>query len=155
MAKSKKSGGGGGGTKNRKNSSNQARIDRKRLRDGRRFGTECQMSSVFHEVAIGTRLHNRKGKSEPVEETQYERFHLIAPIGYKMEHLRTLLGKAVNSVVKNDRKSAKMEFVLERWPQVNTVMGEINAQLPKTQRVRFGYTTKEEENTLFVIEKTT
>jgi len=130
----------------------ERRSRRSEVRHSIRFGTICKCRAEFHEVQTGTR--KRKGKSkdaEPVEEPIYERFWSQSPCGYRMDYLRPLMQDAVRRV--QSGKSKKVELNLLRYPQVNTVMGEILAHMPKAQRVRFGYTTEEEENTLFVIER--
>lgn len=106
--------------------------------------------NTHYEVQVDTKKRKKKG-GEEVEEPVFERFWLQTPIGYCVRALRNKLRNLVKPIVRGERK--KVEIVLERWPQVNTVMGEINAGLPKDKRLRFGYTTNEEENTLFVIER--
>jgi hypothetical protein len=128
----------------------ERRARRSEVRHSIRFGNICKCRAEFHEVQTGTR--KRKGKDKDAEpEPVYERFWSQTPFGYRMDYLRPLMKDAVRRVTSGETK--KVELNLLRYPQVHTVMGELVAQMPKAQRVRFGYTTKEEENTLFVIEK--
>jgi hypothetical protein len=141
-------------SKTRKNRSNIARVERKIARQGSRLNN-CQLRMVSYERSVGTKKRKKGKKAGPVVEDEliYERFSLRTPVGYVIEPLRRKLRGVVSALLKHPNKNAKVEISLERFPQVGTVMGEINAGLPKAQRVTFGYTTKEEENTLFVIER--
>ena len=143
-------------TKTRKNRSNIARVERAIARKGSRFN-DRQLRLVSYERSVGIKKPKQgKGKkSGPVVEDElvYERFSLSTPVGYVIGPLRLKLRGLVRALLRHPNSRAKIEFSLERFPQVGTVMGEINANIPKAQRVTFGWTTKEEENTLFVIER--
>jgi len=127
---------------------------RNEIRHGSRVGC-CRVRSSFFEIQVGTKKQKKqkknKGKSVAIEEPSYERFYLQAPHGYLMEPLRKEMTEAFNRVVLGTVN--KVELVLDRFPQVNTVMGELIASVPKTKRPSFGYTNKDESNTLFVIER--
>jgi len=132
----------------------QRRLRHSEVHHSVRFGGLCKCRAEHIQVAVGAKLHkSKKQGGEPIEEIIYERFWGQTPVGYLIDPLRAKMLKAAKAVIDNPRASAKAELVLERFPQVWTVAGEINARLPKEQRLHFGYTSDEEENTLFVIEK--
>ncbi len=102
-------------------------------------------------VQTGTKQRKLKGHDEPIEEPVMETFECVTPVGYDVDALRMKLAKECAPIIRGDR--SRRELSLERFPQVGTVMGEINAQIPKAKRLKFGYTTDEDKNTLFVIER--
>lgn len=102
-------------------------------------------------VLVGTKQLKKRGKKTGEEIPEYERFNLLTPIGYEINFLRRKVRNAVRPLVMGRRNS--VELVLQRWPQVATVVGEVISQLPKGVKLTFGWTTNEEGNTLFVIER--
>ena len=110
---------------------------------------KCRNQEITRQT--GTKQRKLKGHDEPIEEPVMTTFWNITPMGYDIDGLREKLKTACAPIIAGERK--RVELSLERFPQVGTVMGEILAQMPKKKRLRFGYTTKEEENTLFVIER--
>ena len=116
----------------------------------RQFGTICKCKSVRRVVEVGQRHTSKKQQEEGMPGTPiYEKFWSVSPIGYRMKHIRNILKEAVEGVIQKKRK--RVELNLQRYPQVNTAMGEILNGIPKDKRPSFGYTTDKEDNTLFVI----
>ncbi len=72
-----------------------------------------------------------------------------APVAYDMDYLRYSLRILIEDVIAGRQKS--WEFPLERFPQVNTVMGEMKALFGET--FTWGWTSKEEHNIMFRIER--
>ena len=72
-----------------------------------------------------------------------------APVAYDMVYLRSLLRGCIDDVVVGRKKS--WEFPLIRFPQVNTVMGEMKAIFGNTFTA--GWTSDEENNIMFKIER--
>jgi len=126
---------------------------RREVRHGGRWGL-CHTTARFNEVPVGTKLRKqKKGKKKDGDKSDteiiMERFFSQSPCGYIIGPLRKKMRAAFLKVVNGDKK--KVELVLERFPQVNTVMGELQATLPKKDRLSFGWTTNDEANTLFHI----
>lgn len=72
-----------------------------------------------------------------------------SPVAYDMDYLRSLLRGCIDDVVTRRQKS--WEFPLVRFPQVNTVMGEMKAIFGDT--FTWGWTSNEENNIMFKIER--
>jgi hypothetical protein len=108
---------------------------------------EVLCEETFYQAAVATKIREKKGR-EPVEEITYEKFKLFSPSSYVISLLRKRVKKEVSRILSGERN--KVSLSLERWPQVATVMGEIKSSTKKN--LSFGYTSKDEENTLFVIE---
>jgi len=111
-----------------------------------RFGN-VKLARRKYDVKVGEKTKKKKGKKEKVEVR--ERFSLFAPIGYDIRALRTRINEAFNLILNG---ANKVELILDRFPQVHTVVGELKSRFP---RVKFTakWTTDEEQNTLFVIER--
>ena len=112
------------------------------------FG-DVKLSLTNYSVVVGTRMKRIRGTKKYEEVAIIERFTLPTPSGYDVTRLRSKLTAAVQRI-KNGAK--KVELSLYRWDQVNTVMGEMKAKFPGL-KFSFGWTTQEEENTLFVIKR--
>lgn len=90
-------------------------------------------------------VKRRKDGSEVIEK---ENFRMISPVGYKMSWLKRYIRSKIMSLLSSDKK--EVEFELHRYPQVDTVIGQIKAEFP-TKKFSSGWTNKEEDNTLYSI----
>ena len=108
-----------------------------------------KVKRTHYEVQSGVKKRKDKKTGKTIETPQFERFNLMTPVGYDMADLKAKLKPLVRAIVNGERK--EVEVVLERFPQVGTVMGQLRAEFGKT--FTFGYTTKEEGNTLFRISR--
>ncbi|MCI0559515.1 MAG: hypothetical protein MN733_13555 [Nitrososphaera sp.] len=75
----------------------------------------------------------------------YEEFTTLTPFAYTMEYVRRVLRDAVMRV---SGSSDKVELNLERWPQVNTALGELYALDRNFRWIR----SSDSDNTLLVIQ---
>lgn len=100
-----------------------------------------------YEVKVGERTRKPKG-GEPIQEDVYERFTLPTPFGYDINQLRDHMRREFAPVLNGQRK--RVEISLNRFPQVDTVAGEIKASTKL--KLNMGFSSKDEENTMFVVE---
>jgi hypothetical protein len=102
-------------------------------------------------VQVGTKKKRKKG-GEEIEIPVYEEWWNHTTSGYKTNALRKIMRMAARRVAFGSRKTMKegVELVLQRFPQVNTVMGELKHAFKGVKLVG-AYTTKEEGNLLYVI----
>lgn len=137
---------------NTKTTRRKGDLSRRKCRVDCLFCGFVRMEPVFHEILVETKLKDVKkdGKKtgEKKEVQVFERFTTATPVGYDMPELRFRVRELAREVALGRRRRA--ELVLERFPQVNTVRGEVMSMFPG---VNAGFSTKEEGNTLFVIEK--
>jgi hypothetical protein len=101
-----------------------------------------------YSTKVGEKKHKHKG-GEEITEDIYEDYTLPSPAGYAINLLRSYLRHQLKPVLAGERK--KIEITLERFPQVETVAGEIKASTSMKFK-QFGYSSKDEQNTLFVVE---
>lgn len=100
-----------------------------------------------YEVKVGERTRKPKN-GEPITEDVHERFALPSPFSYDIRRLRTHMRDAAAPILNGQRK--RVEISLERWPQVDTVAGEIKAN--SKRKLNIGFSSNDEEDTMFVIE---
>lgn len=112
------------------------------------FG-EVKLKRTRFEIPAETKQRKNKKTGEVTEVTVYERFNYPAPYAYDIRQLRKKLKKAFQSIANGAKK---VELVLYRYPQVHTVVGEMRAMFPKL-KLTAGWTTDDELNTLFVVER--
>lgn len=128
----------------------RAPIRARDIQHGWTFGGNVVMKYRKFEIAAGNKkVKGRDGKHFVVE--QNIELEGDSPVGYDIDYLRLRLNRLSRPVVTGAQK--KVEFHIDRFPQVATVMGEINARMPKGQKLQCGWTTNDETNTLFVIER--
>jgi len=117
---------------------------------GSSFGMfKCRTTNYKNQIDV--KIRQSKGHGEPIAEPVYERFTLMSPVGYRIAELRKLLRSVVANMVRAERK--EIFLVLQRYPQVFTVMGEIVTQY-RNLKLEYMFTSDAEENTLFKITAT-
>ena len=129
---------------NSKTNRRKGDLSRKKCRVDCTFTGMVKTRPIFNEKVVETKLNKKTGKETLV----WERWWSSSPSHYDINKLRRRLHAHAAEVVSGERR--KVEISLERYPQVDTVRGELMAMHPG---LKADFTTKEEENTLFVISK--
>ena len=120
------------------------------IRHGWTFGDRVRMKHCKLEIATGNKkVKGKDGKRFTIPQT--EQLETDSPVGYIVDVLRRELWAKAKLVMSGKHK--KVEFRLDRFPQVATVMGEINAHMPKGKKLVCGWTTDDITNTLYTIER--
>ena len=82
----------------------------------------------------------------------YEDFTIPTIKGYRMDYVKSKLREMIRRLINNVKSGNKspVEGSFEKLQQVNTAMGQLKNEF-KDFKFTFGWTTNEENNTLFVI----